>query len=1480
MEGVGVHAGHIGPNQNLDKPRKMGKGTRLGKSGGLCDLTDLTEMKMRISILVILTAIGLASSDSRGQQANPVYVDDSPAALDTFVRAGELVASGNETEAVRALQKLLDEEPDRLAPMASDSSLYLSVRQRVHALLLSDPALLEKYRAIEGPRADELVASGEHVFVERTRQLTFAGFEATLRTAQVHLEAAQFEAARLTLEQLDNHPDMASAENQDGAQAAVELLGMVARYLDRSSVWEQAERWAKEAGMAAPLRQAVTRPVQAGLRSTDALSPIAGASPQTVPTRPLWSVMTEPLGAAVPIDARAVAQGRVPSETPLWILPAAMDEVVYVNDGQRVSAWDRLTLTLKWRVSPLPPPTGLRDQEFIERRGNFGRQFRSTLEDASSISGTGRIILATTGFTYNGSRAGDPRLHAFDAQTGRVLWSVDPSLLDPVLNMGSIRGAVMIADDVAIVAVRKAVRGRRLVSLYLVAFDIATGTKQWMRLVGSAGSLPFLQDRRAADSGIVHEGVVYQTDRIGVVGAFEAAGGRPIWVRTIPIRAMSSQERSSAWETSRPVVYGSELIILSSDRRSLIRLNRKTGQLIRSQSASEFGAPKYLLRVGEYLCAIGDDRVGSIRFAELDDGTVQMSESVGQEGIRGRSVVAQDLLLLPTVKGFVRLDPARGRAEVISLERPGNMLPLGDQLLVVDHEQLHSYLAWDVASALLTKRMEADPLDPRPAVTYTDLAYRANRPEQIPAAADRALASIGQDPGSKQGRASRQYLFETLREVVETSQASWTDAAGVGGAQKKAGQGGLEPVKDLGLLAQILERLGRTAETHGEQVLHLMALSRQREAEGNPSGSVDAVQRVLADPALAGAVWAGPTIVRRAELEASRRLRRLVAKYGGEIYRTYDEDARRQAQGLGEWTNLDRIEELARRYPIASAAPDLWLKAAELHERAGRSHEHIGALTDGMEAAEIGLAVGLPVNSATHGELAGWLVTAFREQDQLAAAAQNLRHIRETFPELVLTSRGSLIEIEKLEKELMSRLAASARLPRIGSQAIDEAQTIDGWKLLSPMSQERAWSAAGHVVLFSTADQRIGLWGRGSVEEPAADRANGVAGLALQWSRRFGDIRPELLRLDADAAYFAWYEEDGISIERIDTIGGASRWKTKPIESLLPARADMNNRIDVGANRGPLIELPLDPPQRPTDLVMAMDEQVLIIAERSGRLLALDLSIGQVIWTDRGAVDPVHDLDVNAGLVVVTGALSKLPEGARRGSSWSAVAAYDARSGEKMEGVASLPGSSRWIRAINASTAIVGLGTEIVLIDVLRGRTNWSITDEPAHETVDAWVMDDRLFIMNRGGRVWLAGVTTGRVNDVPLDLDDRTRSSRPVRAVRSGKDVAFLSSRGVAIVDPVGKIVGKDALDSPDRLLMPGVSELYYVLLGTDAAALADGRPVYNMYFATTTTGKLVGGTRLVLYSPPEQMAVLDGLVVVSAGEVTVVIAVPAEDP
>src|SRR5882762_3099446 len=53
-----------------------------------------------------------------GQQANPVYVDDSPAAADTFVRVREHVAAGNLDEAVRVLQVLLDEQPDRLLASA------------------------------------------------------------------------------------------------------------------------------------------------------------------------------------------------------------------------------------------------------------------------------------------------------------------------------------------------------------------------------------------------------------------------------------------------------------------------------------------------------------------------------------------------------------------------------------------------------------------------------------------------------------------------------------------------------------------------------------------------------------------------------------------------------------------------------------------------------------------------------------------------------------------------------------------------------------------------------------------------------------------------------------------------------------------------------------------------------------------------------------------------------------------------------------------------------------------------------------------------------------------------------------------------------------------------------------------------------------------------------------------------------------------
>src|SRR4051794_37070093 len=86
-----------------------------------------------------LLALALAAGTVRAQQTNPVYTDDSPVARDTLARVDEFVASGNEAEAVRELQRLLDEQPDRVVRSATSGETFVSVRARAHAVLLASP---------------------------------------------------------------------------------------------------------------------------------------------------------------------------------------------------------------------------------------------------------------------------------------------------------------------------------------------------------------------------------------------------------------------------------------------------------------------------------------------------------------------------------------------------------------------------------------------------------------------------------------------------------------------------------------------------------------------------------------------------------------------------------------------------------------------------------------------------------------------------------------------------------------------------------------------------------------------------------------------------------------------------------------------------------------------------------------------------------------------------------------------------------------------------------------------------------------------------------------------------------------------------------------------------------------------------------------------------------------------------------------------
>lgn len=1439
-----------------------------------------------------------ASPGSAQQQVNPVYTDDSPMARETLARVAEFVAGGNKTEAVRELQKLLDEQGDRVVGGSGGGDTLVSVRGRVHAAILASEPLLELYRATEGPRGAQDLASGDFTAVERSRLLTSAGLEACLRVAQTDLEACGFEAARLALEQLENHPDRKSGA---GAKDAATMLAQVASYVNRPEVWERADRWAKEAGLPAPERREVACPpaLKAAVRTMS--GDAASVRAEGLPGRPLWSARIE----SAPTNEPEPAPGEEDTTPVLWTLPVVVGDTIYVNDGTAIAARDRFTLQARWTH-----PTGVAESNpVIGVRPGFRGQLTPP-DEPLALAVAGRTVVASGG-TARGpydQREGDTMVFALDGATGRTLWTRTLARLDPQLEAVMVRGAPMIDGGTVVVSARKISQGRRISSAYLVGLSMEDGGLLWVRSIASAGANPWGRGMsRVPDSCLLSRGVVYGVDTLGVSYAVEATSGRPVWVRPMPIpggMAVGAVEMGMTWQWSTPIADGATIVALAPDRSEVLRLDSATGATVGRRSAGALGDPQYLVRVGDSLGAVGRDAVVFVPLAEMEKALPHKSRSF-VPGIGGRVVPAGDRLAVPRPEGVALIDPANPTVDggLLKLERVGNVLPLDSQLLVLEGRQMHSYLTWEVAERLLSARMAADPADAEPAVTYAELAYRAQHPERIGAAADAALSAIEKSAGTEPARLSRKRLFEVLRAMAEYTESRWDiEKAGAPApaperprrtpamVQRKPPTPMDLPVLDQASLAQVVERLGRAAQTPDERVTHLMVLGRLRDAEGSGTLAAEAYQKVLGDPALSQALWRGPIVAVRAELEAARRIRTLVIERGAAAYAGFENQAAAEMRGLAS-SAPEALEDLARRYPAATVSATALMKASELHETAGRVHAAVADLREGLASAETAYSAGATRDPAALGELGGRLVTRLQKLDQVFAAAQLLARLRSQYPELALTDRGTALDGAAVSQELVRRLAGLQRLPRVGPEVKSEAQAVAGWSIMLPASR-RELSAPEHLMMISPSQGQVALWGlSGGGGGEAAGR------LQMLWSRSYEGQAPKLLRVNPESVYLMWDRRDGPEgtvVERIATVTGETRWKTEAFRTLFAADPAFQRRLE---QMRPIIA-PIDGAQKLTDVLVVLDEQATVIVERSGRAAAFDPATGKFLWHVVTPVTAVHDVDVVGGVVAIGGATEPaVPGDGPMPPSTPVVLALDAHSGQPLQRIGGLSSSVRWVRLAGvgeqAPALIVGLDDQVRSFDVARGTPNWSITAGGAQGSIDAWVMNERLFLLsepvgaNTNARtLWIAPLATGKLGEKPLETYEHLAGPSPIYASRSGPKLAmnaFSTTRGVCVFDAQGTLVGMDALEGSETedggVLPPAVSESYFVTADVMPRQGERGQNVYSIHLMDTMSAALKSDRAVTLELPPKKIALLDGKILITAGANTVVYSAPVAD-
>ena len=386
----------------------------------------------RTCVLGLFISLFQPAHSARAQNITPVYVDDSVAARETLAKIPELLRAGNTAQAARNLQNLLDTESDRMLEAGDDQDFFRSVRAHVHQLLLSTPQLLQPYRLNESDRAAAALAQGDFLNVERSRLLTPAGLEAALRLSQIHLEAGRFEAARLTLAQLQTHPDRLTSPAAAKSCAAAAVA--VARSIDRDDVRAWARALATSAQLPEPSAADLAplpRPARASLVP---LSPMSQAGPIAADLGgidPLSSVLlgTQFERSRDPADEQLRVLEReveMPDRALPWTFATVLGDTVFINDGVEFTAMDRYTLSNRWRSRP--PEIVFDDPSWDERRGRIYRSdLGASLEDVASVSVGSGVVVGATGLAVGGGRRGDPRVHAFDAQSGAWIWSLDPA---------------------------------------------------------------------------------------------------------------------------------------------------------------------------------------------------------------------------------------------------------------------------------------------------------------------------------------------------------------------------------------------------------------------------------------------------------------------------------------------------------------------------------------------------------------------------------------------------------------------------------------------------------------------------------------------------------------------------------------------------------------------------------------------------------------------------------------------------------------------------------------------------------------------------------------------------------------------------------------------------------------------------------------------------------------------------------------------
>tara|TARA_R110000737_G_scaffold251825_3_gene261360 strand:- start:62049 stop:66524 length:4476 start_codon:yes stop_codon:yes gene_type:complete len=1329
---------------------------------------------LALSSNAILSQSALAQRSGTTPATNPVYLADAPVAVETIERAMSLAAQGSYTEASRVLSELIITQGDRLTPIEYGSEIWIPVRVRIGAVIAADAQLLDAYRRTNTPKAQRLL--DDHQFTEASRMywLTEPGLVGSLNQAQVLIESASFWSGLRVLDRLTQHPD--ASKHADRARKLT-ALAYRAQPNDRARLL--LEQWSRINGQKLDAPDPFNQPSATPEETTSLRwKPIDPTAPELridgIVPRPIATTKLTPPPASEELigidDQPQAARGGAVTQPKPWTMPVVRGDWLITNDGITISCFDRFTLRPHWRVPTITLDTEEQDRTSEGIRSRIAR----TVEDMSSASIVDDVVYAAAGLARTGGRTGDDRLLALDLETGAILNQTRLEVLDPSLSESTIRGSIIIDGDTLIVAARKNLRRQRIVALSIIGIDRHTFEHLWTREIGSAGSLPFQQIGQISHSGVLDEGVVYWTDMMGLMCAVETATGDILWAKSSPTSDIYARYERDAWTASTPIVRDGSVYILGVDGQSIERIDQYTGETLSKVRSMTTGQGLYLVETPESIACINRTSIAVHDFDQFGVTKPRLMTPTGdgRAAIQGRVVSSGSKLIVPTESGLAVLDTSRaGGRESITLESQGIVVALDGQFLIADENTVSSYLSWDIAQGILNNRIEEFG-DVHAAITLADLAYRSDHHDQIVPAIDRAISMFRPSriageplPNSQKLTEARDRLFSVIIDMVGLPESLInTQTASLPAPTR----------------TELLKRTGTIARTVEQSLAYQMTAGAWHRASGEIPQAIRIYHGVLNDRALASEMWHGSGVAIRAELEATHQINQIVASHGRIVCAQFDELAAADLGALGPNEDAETYEQLARIYPWALTTPSVWAMAADRWFDSQNAPAAVRAASSGLDAINRLQVHGVQTDQPTIDSTASVLINGLLDSQRPGEASRQATRLMSDYPGLTILVNNQPIDAAMLSVGLSSGQPA----PRLGSKIIasDTPILLTGSPVKSPIRTE-----FDTMIFFAPqlAQARMVQFTDGQPE--------------VIWTRRSPDVEPPLAVVHNEfQTVLIWAPPNGDpesgSVESIGTTTGKTLWRIEGLSKRLIEHSirepDELARID-----GQFIS-PTEGVVQPDQMLSVCDGSVLVLVDRIGRAMGIDILTGHVLWKDDLPINRVHDLDLASGVLGITGmwVMDQNDPNGEVAARSPRIASIDARTGQTIHLLDSQTSTPRWVRVAPSGSLIVGTSQRVLSVSTRTGTLDWVVRNQSLFNTNAGWIIDGTLVVLDEFINLWPIGLTDGRTPLTALDTANRIMERGWVDVRSHQGNISVTASGGMGVFNHDGTTIGLDS--------------------------------------------------------------------------------------